>query len=244
MLDIKWIRENPKALVDALVKRGEEPEDAQAIVDDLIAKDEARRQHLVDLQKAQERRNAASKEIGNAMRDKDMALAERLKAEVGEIKSFIQGAEARSARSTRRSTTRWRSSPTCRSTTCRSARTSTTMSRSARSASRAASNCKPKEHFEIGEALGLMDFERAAKLSGARFTVLKGQLARLERALGQFMLDLHTTEHGYEEIQPPLMVRDEVMYGTGQACRSSKRICSSRRIRAAGSASSPPPKSR
>ena len=82
-------------------------------------------------------------------------------------------------------------------------------------------NFKPKEHFEIGEALGLMDFERAAKLSGARFTVLKGQLARLERALGQFMLDLHTTEHGYEEVQPPLMVRTtHVRDGN---CRSSKR---------------------
>src|SRR5690606_6305815 len=73
-----------------------------------------------------------------------------------------------------------------------------------------------REHFEIGEALGLMDFERAAKLSGARFTVLSGQLARLERALGQFMLDLHTTEHGYTEVQPPLLVRDETMFGTGQ----------------------------
>ena len=79
----------------------------------------------------------------------------------------------------------------------------------------------PKEHFEIGEALGLMDFERAAKLSGARFTVLKGQLARLERALGQFMLDLHTTEHGYEEVQPPLMVRDEALYRHRAACRNS-----------------------
>ena len=75
----------------------------------------------------------------------------------------------------------------------------------------------PKEHFEIGEALGQMDFERAAKLSGARFTVLRGQLARLERALGQFMLDLHTTEHGYTEVQPPLLVRDEVLFGTGQS---------------------------
>jgi seryl-tRNA synthetase len=73
-----------------------------------------------------------------------------------------------------------------------------------------------KEHFEIGEALGLMDFERAAKLSGSRFTVLKGQLARLERALGQFMIDLHTSEHGYEEVQPPLMVRDAVLFGTNQ----------------------------
>ena len=103
------------------------------------------------------------------------------------------------------------------------------MSRSARSARCRRARTGSKEHFEIGEALGLMDFERAAKLSGARFTVLKGQLARLERALGQFMLDLHTTEHGYEEIQPPLLVRDEVLYGTG-SCRSSRRTCSSRRI--------------
>jgi seryl-tRNA synthetase len=72
------------------------------------------------------------------------------------------------------------------------------------------------EHFEIGEALGMMDFERAAKLSGARFTVLKGGLARLERALGQFMLDLHTNEHGYTEVQPPLMVRDAALFGTNQ----------------------------
>ena len=74
----------------------------------------------------------------------------------------------------------------------------------------------PKQHFEIGEALGLMDFETAAKLSGARFVVLKGALARLERALGQFMLDLHTGEHGYTEVNPPLLVRDEAMFGTAQ----------------------------
>ena len=75
---------------------------------------------------------------------------------------------------------------------------------------------KPKQHFELGEALGLMDFETAAKLSGARFVVLKGALARLERALAQFMLDLHTSEHGYTEINPPLLVRDDTMFGTAQ----------------------------
>jgi seryl-tRNA synthetase len=75
---------------------------------------------------------------------------------------------------------------------------------------------QPKEHFEIGEALGLMDFDAAAKLSGARFVVLKGALARLERALEQFMLDLHTTEHGYQEISPPVLVRDAAMFGTTQ----------------------------
>ncbi len=74
----------------------------------------------------------------------------------------------------------------------------------------------PKQHFDLGEALGQMDFETAAKLSGARFVVLKNGLARLERALGQFMLDLHTGEHGYAEVNPPLLVRDEVMFGTAQ----------------------------
>ena len=75
---------------------------------------------------------------------------------------------------------------------------------------------RPKEHFDIGEALGLMDFETAAKISGARFVVLKGALARLERALSQFMLDLHTGEHGYTEVNPPILVRDEAMFGTAQ----------------------------
>ena len=79
----------------------------------------------------------------------------------------------------------------------------------------AASLNKPKQHFEIGEALGLMDFETAAKVSGARFVYLKGQLARLERALGAFMLDIHTDEFGYTEVVPPLLVRDEAAYGTG-----------------------------
>src|SRR5690606_37796971 len=77
-------------------------------------------------------------------------------------------------------------------------------------------NFEPKEHFDLGEALGLMDFETAAKLSGSRFTVLKGPLARLERAIGNFMVDLHTTEFGYEEVLPPLMVRDDAMFGTAQ----------------------------
>ena len=108
-----------------------------------------------------------------------------------------------------------------------------------------------KEHFEIGEALGLMDFERAAKLSGARFTVLKGQLARLERALGQFMLDLHTTEHGYTEVQPPLLVRDEAMFGTGQLPKFEEdlffhhpTIAETWTVRLTAAGSSPPPKCR
>ena len=90
------------------------------------------------------------------------------------------------------------------------------MSSCAASANRARWSFQPKEHFDIGEALGLMDFETAAKISGARFVVNKGALARLERALAQFMLDLHTGEHGYTEVNPPILVRDEAMFGTAQ----------------------------
>lgn len=216
MLDIKWIRDNPKALVEALVKRSWPAAEAQSTVDGLIASDEARREHVTELQTKQERRNAASKEIGNAMRSGDAALAEKLKAEVGEIKTFIQNGEARERE----------------------------LDKALNDALAVLPNVplddvpvgkdehdnvvkhivgtvptRPnwvKEHFEIGEALGMMDFERAAKLSGSRFTVLKSGLARMERAIGQFMLDLHTTEHGYEEVIPPLMVRDEVLFGTNQ----------------------------
>ncbi|MER9742373.1 serine--tRNA ligase [Mesorhizobium sp. M0187] len=216
MLDIKWIRDNPKALVEALAKRSWSADEAQSTVDELIKKDEARREHVTELQTKQERRNAASKEIGNAMRSGDTALAEKLKAEVGDIKTFIQNGEARERE----------------------------LDKTLNDALAVLPNVplddvpvgkdehdnvvkhivgevptRPNwvnEHFEIGEALGMMDFERAAKLSGSRFTVLKSGLARMERAIGQFMLDLHTTEHGYEEVIPPLMVRDEVLFGTNQ----------------------------
>jgi seryl-tRNA synthetase len=216
MLDIKWIRENPQALVDALVTRSWSWEDAKSTVDDLIARDEARRAHVWKLQEAQERRNAASKEIGKAMGTNDTALAEKLKAEVAEIKGFIQSGEAKERELDKALNDALAVIPNVPLDDVpvgKDERDNVELRKIGKVAQR------PnwvKEHFEIGEALGQMDFERAAKLSGSRFTVLKGQLARLERALGQFMLDLHTTQHGYTEVQPPLMVRDEVMYGTGQ----------------------------
>jgi seryl-tRNA synthetase len=222
MLDIKWIRENPKTLVQALVKRSWSDDEAETTVDDLILRDEARRAHLGELQVKQERRNAASREIGNAMRAGDSALAEQLKAEVAEIKSFIQNGEARERELDKELNDALAVIPNVplddvpvgadehANVEKRSWGRELIAARQPRMGN------KPKEHFELGEALGLMDFERAARLSGSRFTVLKGQLARLERALGQFMLDLHTTEHGYQEVQVPLLVRDEAMYGTGQ----------------------------
>ncbi|HWK15377.1 MAG TPA: serine--tRNA ligase [Rhizobiaceae bacterium] len=216
MLDIRWIRENPNALVDALRKRPSYAANAQSIVDDVIARDEARRAHTTELQQKQERRNAASKEIGNAMRAGDAARAEELKAEVNAIKSFVQEGESRERELDRALADALAVLPNVPLPDVPEGK-----DEHENVEVRKVGEVKPRanwlrEHFEIGEALGLMDFERAAKLSGARFTVLKGQLARLERALGQFMLDLHTTEHGYTEVIPPLLVRDEALYGTGQ----------------------------
>ncbi|PWJ79407.1 seryl-tRNA synthetase [Pseudaminobacter salicylatoxidans] len=216
MLDIRWIRENPKALVDALMKRGQSAQSAQATVDDLLLKDEERRAHLGELQVKQERRNAASREIGNAMRNGDSALAEQLKLEVADIKSFIQNGEARERELDKALDDALAVMPNL---PLEDVPVGTDEKDNVEL--RKVGEVKPrpnwvKEHFEIGEALGFMDFERAAKLSGSRFTVLRSQLARLERALGQFMLDLHTTEHGYTEVQVPLLVRDDALFGTGQ----------------------------
>ena len=215
MLDIRWIRENPQALADALVKRGSSAEQSRSIVEDLIARDEARRAHLTELQQSQERRNAASKEIGNAMRAGDMARAEALKAEIGTIKEFIQNGEARERELDEALKQALAVLPNVPLPDVPEGRDEHANVELRRVGEPRRMNWA-KEHWELGEAMGLMDFERAAKLSGARFTVLKGQLARLERALGQFMLDLHTTEHGYMEVQPPLLVKDDAMFGTGQ----------------------------
>ena len=216
MLDIKWIRDNPQALADALVKRGQSSETAQSTVDRLVALDEARREHVSELQKSQERRNAASKEIGNAMRNKDMALAETLKAEVNEIKTLLSGAEAKERELDKALEDALAVIPNVPLPDVPVGKDEKDNVELRKVGAIAMRPNWVKEHFELGEAMGLMDFERAAKLSGARFTVLKGELARLERALGQFMLDLHTTEHGYTEVIPPLMVRDEVLFGTNQ----------------------------
>ncbi|TPN33155.1 serine--tRNA ligase [Mesorhizobium sp. B2-3-3] len=216
MLDIKWIRDNPKALVEALTKRSWPAGEAQSTVDGLIARDEARREHVTELQIKQERRNAASKEIGNAMRSGDAALAEKLKAEVGEIKTFIQNGEARERELDKALNDALAVLPNVPLDDVPVGKDEhDNVVRHVVGELPTRPNWV-KEHFEIGEALGMMDFERAARLSGSRFTVLKSGLARMERAIGQFMLDLHTTEHGYEEVIPPLMVRDEVLFGTNQ----------------------------
>lgn len=215
MLDIKWIRETPNALVEALQKRSWSQADAQSTVDEIIAGDEARRTHVLKLQQAQERRNAASKEIGKAMAAKDMELAGKLKAEVGDIKSFIQDGEAEERRLDKALNDALAVIPNLPLDNVPVGKDENDNVELRKVGKVPVPANWAREHFDIGEGLGMMDFERAARLSGSRFTVLKGQLARLERALGQFMLDLHTTEHGYTEVQVPLLVRDDALFGTG-----------------------------
>ncbi|AXV15301.1 serine--tRNA ligase [Neorhizobium sp. SOG26] len=211
MLDIKWIRENEGALDAALKKRGAEPMAAS-----LIALDDTRRAVIQKLQDMQSRRNAASKEIGIALSQRNSELAEKLKAEVATIKETMPAAEQEERDAvaaledalSRIPNIPFDDVPVGKdehdNVVTRVVGEKPTWTHAA------------KEHYEIGEALGYMDFERATKLSGSRFTVLTGQLARLERALGQFMIDMHTTEHGYTEVSSPLMVKGTAMYGTGQ----------------------------
>ncbi|OLP55256.1 serine--tRNA ligase [Rhizobium rhizosphaerae] len=211
MLDIKWIRDNPEALDQALAKRGQ-----QALSASLIALDERRRALVQTLQDMQARRNAASKEIGAAMAAKDSALADRLKAEVAEMKTSMPALEEESKAVDAELADALSRIPNIPldDVPVGEDEAGNVVARTVGDKPRW--NHPALEHFDIGEKLGLMDFERAAKLSGSRFTVLTAQLARLERALGQFMLDLHTGEHGYTEVSSPLMVRDDAMYGTGQ----------------------------
>ena len=214
MLDIRWIRDNPDALDRALKNRGAEPEAAR-----LIALDEARRAAIQTLQDAQTRRNAASKEIGQAKAQKDSARAEALMAEVAALKETMGAAEEAERAASKAlddalalipNVPLEGEPPEAPPVGDESANFEV------RKVGEPARMNWAKEHFELGEALGQMDFETAAKLSGSRFVVLKKGLARLERALGQFMLDLHTEEHGYQEVQPPLLVKDEALFGTAQ----------------------------
>jgi seryl-tRNA synthetase len=209
MLDIKWIRENPEALDAALAKRG-----ADAQSEKLIALDEARRTHVGALQALQERRNAASKDIGKAMAAKDQAAADSLKAEVATIKDELQAGEAKERELDEQLKHALSVLPNIPLEDVPVGADESDNVEVRVSGQKPDLGFETKEHFELGEALGMMDFERAAKMSGARFTILSGGLARLERALGQYMLDLHTGEHGYTEVNPPLMVNDAAAYGT------------------------------
>lgn len=223
MLDINWIKANPDAYDRARSTRKNVPFTSA----DLIAMDDARRAVILSVEEAQAKRNALSKQIGQAKAQKDEARAEALMTEVAALKDAIQSGEA--ARKDAEDKLRQALlilpnipldevpagadehdnveyfGPNGSPATAAAARPK-----------KPVFSYKPKEHYETGEAMGQMDFEVAAKLSGSRFVVLKSHLARLERSIGQFMLDLHVDEHGYTEVLPPLLVKDDALYGTNQ----------------------------
>lgn len=223
MLDINWIRANPAAADAALKHRKNVPFSAA----ELIALDDARKAVISRLEEAQASRNALSKQIGQAKAQRDEAKAAMLMDDVGKLKDSIQAGEdeRRKADEALRQALLIMPNlpkddvpagedesdnveyfgPNGNAATAAKVRPA-----------RPSFSFKPKEHYETGEALGMMDFEAAAKISGSRFVVLKSQLARMERAIGQFMLDLHVDTHGYTEVQPPLLVKDDALYGTNQ----------------------------
>lgn len=213
MHDIRAIRDTPDAFVAGWTSRG--VEDAAAVVEQILTLDRELRAAQTAGQDALSKRNAASKAIGAAMGRKDTAEAERLKAEVEGLKGEIaanEKVEAEKGKALRDIL----------------AGLKNLAAEDVPDGDDEAGNVETgrwgeprrtgpaKDHADLGEAMGLLDFEAAAKMSGARFAVLKGGLARLERAIGQFMLDMQTVQHGYLEVNPPYLVRDEAMFGTGQ----------------------------
>ena len=208
MFDIKAIRENPEAFDAAMKRRGFDDAQSPAI----LKLDEERRAILTELQTVQNERNEKSKQIGEIkksggdaqaimdevsalkdtmaeMEERERTLGESLKQHLAGLPNILDADVPDGANEDENVELRKWGEP---------------------------KSDKVPEHFEIGEALGMMDFETAAKMSGSRFTLLSGPLARLERALAQFFLDTHTGEHGYTEVSPPLLVRDNALFGTGQ----------------------------
>jgi seryl-tRNA synthetase len=211
MHDIKAIRDNPQAFDAGLKRRG-----LAALSGSLLAIDERRRTAILASEQAQARRNAASKEIGDAKKAKDEPRAAKLMAEVAELKTTMPELEAAAKTADEELAKELAAIPNLPLDEVPNGTDEHGNVQRHVYGKPREYGFAPKPHDDLGNALGYMDFEAAAKLSGARFVVLKKGLARLERAIGQFMLDLHTNEHGYTEVNPPLMVRDEAMYGTGQ----------------------------
>ena len=192
MHDVKSVRDDPEAFDRALARRGLSP-----VSPEILRIDLALRTAQTALQTAQSRRNEASRQIGAAKARKDEAAAAGLMAEVEALKGDMAGLAAEEAAQSQALRALLASLPNL-------------------PADDVPQGEDEAGNVELGERLGGMDFEAASRMSGARFVVLKNGVARLERALGQFMLDLQTTEHGYTEVSPPLLVKDEAVFGTGQ----------------------------
>ncbi len=208
MHDIRLIRDDPAAFDAALARRGLAP-----IADTLVALDERRRALITEAQIGQARRNEASKAIGAAKGKGDHALAESMMAEVATLKERLPAIEAEEKEAAARLKAELEIIPNLPAADVPDGTSEEDNVEVARWGTPRAFDFTPREHADLAPALG-MDFETGTRLSGSRFTFLRGDMARLHRALGQFMLDVQTREHGYEECNPPVLVKDEAMYGT------------------------------
>ena len=218
MHDIRLIRDDPHAFDAALARRGVEP-----VAQSLIALDAKRRDVATRMQEAQNRRNEASKAIGQAVAQGDKDKAEALKAEVTEIKQTLPALEDQDRTLAAELVDALARLPNLPDADVPPGEDESGNVEIAQWGERREFAFTPKEHADLGPALG-MDFETGASIAGARFTFLRGPMARLHRALGQFMLDRQTGENGYAECAPPLMVRDEAVFGTGQLPKFSEDL--------------------
>lgn len=209
MLDIRMIRDNPESLDNALARRGK-----SAVSEEVLRLDRERRALQTEQQEMQAKRNEYSKQIG--MLKKSGGDASEAMAIVSDIKKRMPEVEEKEKQTSEELEMLLLGLPNIPADDVPEGLDEDANVETARIGTPRTFEFEPKEHDTIGEALGTMSFEDAAKLSGARFVVLRAEMARLERALGQFMLDLHTTEHGYEEVAPPVLVRDNAVRGTGQ----------------------------
>ncbi|GBR06122.1 serine--tRNA ligase [Gluconobacter cerinus] len=207
MHDLKALRADPAAFDAALERRGLSP-----VGQKIVSEDEERRAALAALQEAQATRKTLAKEIGQGKRTG--ADTSALEAQAVELRDRITGLEERAAIIEKSIDDVLASLPNQLDSSVPDGKSEDENVVVHYRGEKREFTFEPKQHFELGEALGLMDFPTAAKLSGTRFVVLRGALARLERALGQFMLDTHTTEFGYSETSVPLLVNDAAMYGT------------------------------
>lgn len=210
MHDLKYIRENPKGFDAALMRRGAEP-----VAASILALDETRRAILTEMQNAQARRNDVSKSIGAAMGKGDTATAEALKAEVAQLKDILPQLEERERVAGVELDALLAGLPNLPAAETPDGADETENVEIARWGEPRDFDFEPRDHADIGPALGL-DFETGVAISGARFTFMRGQMARLNRALGQFMLDHQTAQRGYTECATPYLVRQESLFGTGQ----------------------------
>ncbi len=220
MLDIKWIRKNPEAFDAAMKRRGIYEPDSFA----LLKFDSSRREVQTALQEKQGLRNDLSKDIGVLKGKGEEAEAEKYMAQVAALKDEMQALEEQGRDQGKELDALLAGLPNIL--------TEDVPDGTDESANKVVRNVgdppafdfTPKDHVEVGKGLGGMDFDTAARMSGARFVLLSGPLARMERALAALMLDLHTTEHGYMEVNPPALVRDSALFGTGQLPKFSKDL--------------------